>query len=408
MPLDLTKVITQLKNLQTQDLQNNNQNTLESTYKLFQIGVENQDKLIKKLEETKALGTAGFYYATPLGHEPLDKLYDCSRDLSQSHIVVATDGSQINPSAHEFTSACLINIGLISFAYFDNSISPLLSSEPSIYNSTNDILPNEYSENIHDEDLISYERTLKELEELVNLAKRYKAYNKPVIALLDGTLIHWHIEKFNNVFIEQFLKRFSDAMNELKLLKIPIASFLSNSRSNDLINMLRIYKCPFNEVNCKKYCSSIASKDLPCNPVHDYKPVLDRRLVDKFFGSKKTETGTRTILFKSNSKILNYYPDDLKVYFFYINTGTEIARVELPAYVANDQCLLDLLHNTISLQCKVGYGYPVTLSEAHLMAVVNKNDRQVFYNLIKEQILSKKQSTIRLSNKELKKRISFV
>ena len=91
-----------------------------------------------------------------------------------------------------------------------------------------------------------------------------------------------------------------------------------------------------------------------------------------------------------------------------MNTGAEIARVEIPSYVANDKSLLELIHNAVSLQCKVGFGYPVTLSEAHLQAVVNKADRQVFYDLIKEQLLKGRQSPVRLSNKEFKKRVSFV
>ena len=220
-------------------------------------------------------------------------------------------------------------------------------------------------------------------------------------------MIHWHIEKFSNYFVELFIKRFSDALLELKALNIPVASFLSNSRSNDLINMLRIFKCPYDEVNCKKYCSSIESKKFPCNPGPDYVPVLDRKLIGQFFKEKKSSLGSRTILFKSTSKILNLYPDELKVYFFYINTGTETARVEIPEYVASDENLLDLIHNVVFLQCKVGFGYPVTLSEAHLQAVVNKNDRQIFYDLIKEQMLQDKRSIVRLSSKELRKRISF-
>ena len=91
-----------------------------------------------------------------------------------------------------------------------------------------------------------------------------------------------------------------------------------------------------------------------------------------------------------------------------MDTGTEIARVELPAYVAHDKKLLNLVHNVISLQCKAGFGYPITLSEAHLQAVVNRDDRRIFYDLIKEYLLAKHGTSLKLSNKELKKRISFV
>lgn len=412
MPLDLKKVITQIKDLESQDLYQESLNRLESTYKLFETAKEQQVKLVSRLTETKATSGANFYFAMPeeneIKNKTIDTLYESNNNFSVPHIIVASDGSQINPSAHEFTGSCLINIGLVSIPYFDSTIPVSLTSEPTIFNSILDINPSGFTENIQEEDLISYERTLKELEELVKTAKKYSSYKQRIVALLDGTLIHWHIEKFNNTFIDRFIKRFQEAIYELKSLEIPLASFLSNSRSNDLINMLRIFKCPYEQVNCKKYCSTTETKNLPCNPCSNYIPVLDRRLIEKIFTLKKAGAGTRTILFKSNSKILKYYPEDLKVYFFYMNTGTEIARIEFPAYIAGNSNLLNLLHNAIALQCKVGFGYPVSLSEAHLLAVINKKDRDIFYNLLKEHMLKKNQLPLRISNKELKKRISFV
>ncbi len=405
MPLDLKKVILQLKNIENNDVQNLNRNRLDSTYKLLELAFNNQETLKAKLYETQK---SKFFFAIPGSKDNLEQLISSTKDFSSPHITVATDGSQINPSAHEITSSFLINIGLVGIPYFAKDIPVNLTSEPTIYNSQEDINSKTINESMQEDDLISYERTLKEIEEIVKLAKSYKNHNIPVVALLDGTLIHWHIEKFSNYFIENFIKRFSDAMSELKELNIPIASFLSNSRSNDLINMLRIYKCPYKSVDCKKHCGDLDSKSLPCNPCLDYAPVLDRRLIEKYFISKKGETGSRTVLFKSNSKILSYYPDDFKVSFFYMNTGSEIARVEIPAYVANNNSLLELTHNAVTLQCKVGFGYPVTLSEAHLQAVVTKADRQIFYDLIKEQMLKGKQVSVKLSNKELKKRVSFV
>ena len=408
MPLDLKKVIVQLKSIESNDIQNLNISRLDSTFKLFELALNNQETLKAKISETYESKKANFFFAIPESNETLEQAIICNEKFSESHIVIATDGSQISPSAHEVTGSFLINIGLVSIPYFTKDTPVNLSSEPTIYNSQEEISAKISSENIQEDDLISYERTLKEIEELVKLAKNYNKYNLPMIALLDGTLIHWHIEKFSSYFIEHFIKRFSNAMHELKSLNIPVASFLSNSRSNDLINMLRIYKCPYESVDCKKYCGNLEQRNLPCNPCSDYAPVLDRRLIDKYFRDKNATPGTRTILFKSNSKILNFYPDDLKVSFFYINTGSEIARVEIPSYVANDKSLLNLTHNAIALQCKVGFGYPVTLSEAHLQAVVNKADRQVFYDLMTEQLLKRKQTPVRLSNKEFKKRVSFV
>lgn len=412
MTLDVKKLLYKIKSLENTEKSNENLNRLNATYKIFQVAILDDEALLKKLLETKSNSGANFYFGTPeldrANNERLTTLHPCQKNFSQPHITIASDGSQINPSAHEFTNAFLINIGMVAIPYYKSSAQVLLTSEPTIYSSLDEMNLSSNNETHLEEDLVSYERTLKEIECLPDIVEKYKQHNVPIIVLLDGTLIHWHIEKFSNYYIEQFIKRFSNAVLKLKSMNVAFAGFLSNSRANDLINMLRIHKCPYEAVNCKKYCANISYKDLPCNPTLNYKSVLDRRLVEKYFLEVNAEPGTRTVLFRSNSKILNYYHDDLKIFFFYINTGKEIARIEIPAYVAKDKELMDLLHNAISLQCKVGFGYPVTLSEAHLAAVINKSDREIFYSLLKEQVLANKQNPIKLSYKELKKRISFV
>ncbi len=406
MSLDLKKVLSQIKNLENQNSSSSFLERLIKTFNLFKSALKDQNKLLKKIYETQSNGKANFYFAIPDSDQNINEIVEPDKDFKSSHIITATDGSQINPSAHEFTSACLINTGLIAFPYFKKDVPVTLASEPIAYSSTEEISAFT-SESINDEDLISYERTLKEVEELVKLTKSYLKFNLPIVAILDGTLIHWHIEKLNSIYIEKFIERFSNALNELKSLNIPVVSFLSNSRSNDLINMLKISKCIYDEVDCKKHCANIGSKNLPCNPTTDYRPVFDRRIIEKFFKENNALIGSRTSLFRSNSNILNHYENDLKILFFYLNTGTEVARIELPAYVARNKDLLKLVHNAINLQCKVGYGYPSALSEAHNQAVITRSDRELFYELIKKQNINSK-STIKISNKELKKRISFV
>ena len=66
------------------------------------------------------------------------------------------------------------------------------------------------------------------------------------------------------------------------------------------------------------------------------------------------------------------------VCFFYINTGEEIGRVELPSWTAKDKKTLDLVHSVILDQCKRGRGYPISLMEAHEQAVISGADRRYF------------------------------
>ena len=285
MTLDIKKLLTQIKNLEDKEYTNENLNRLEATYALFKSAVHEDELLLKRLIETKDTSGASFYFGTPeiSKNEKLNTLHAPQDDFSQPHITIATDGSQINPSAHEFTNAFLINIGMVGIPYYKSSAKVLIGSEPTIYSSIEEINLLNTPESLLEDDLVSYERTLKEIEYLIKIAEIYKESNIPLIALIDGTLIHWHIEKFNGIYIEHFIKRFSDALLKLKSMNVVIAGFLSNSRANDIVNMLKIFKCPYETINCKKYCTNISYKDLPCNPTLNYKSVLDRRIIERFF-----------------------------------------------------------------------------------------------------------------------------
>ena len=112
--------------------------------------------------------------------------------------------------------------------------------------------------------------------------------------------------------------------------------------------------------------------------------------------------GERTPLFKSSSKILDSYGPHY-IYFFYLHVGAEIARVELPEWVAEDRELLDLVHACVFDQAEKGQGYPVTLSEAHERAVVRGADREAFYRFLGDTFV-KNDIKVGISSKSLKKR----
>ena len=68
-------------------------------------------------------------------------------------------------------------------------------------------------------------------------------------------------------------------------------------------------------------------------------------------------------------------------HFYYLNGGTEIARVEVPGWLAQDPELLALGHAMLVQQCELGFGYPVAVSEAHEQAVITGHDREEFRRL---------------------------
>ena len=75
-----------------------------------------------------------------------------------------------------------------------------------------------------------------------------------------------------------------------------------------------------------------------------------------------------------------------RVHFFYVNVEEEIARVEVPGWVAADRALLDLTHTLVMDNARRGGGYPVVLQEAHEQAVVTGADREAFQNMVERAL----------------------
>ena len=63
---------------------------------------------------------------------------------------------------------------------------------------------------------------------------------------------------------------------------------------------------------------------------------------------------------------------------YYLNGGTEIARIEAPDLLAQDSVLLSVSHAMPVRQRQLGLGYPVAITEAHEPAVITGHDREEF------------------------------
>ena len=99
--------------------------------------------------------------------------------------------------------------------------------------------------------------------------------------------------------------------------------------------------------------------------------------------------------------------DSNKIHYFYLNTGEEIARVEIPKWVVEREDLLRLTPTLILNQCKLGHGYPVSLIEAHEQAVVTSSDRNHFAQMVEAALDEHGMSTY-TSEKNLSKRLRWV
>ena len=95
------------------------------------------------------------------------------------------------------------------------------------------------------------------------------------------------------------------------------------------------------------------------------------------------------------------------MHFYYLNAGAEMARVEVPAWVAESPELLELSHAMLIDQCRKGHGYPIAISEAHEQAVVTTKDREEF-QLMLEGALQDHRLPVYTSQKNFSKRMKWL
>jgi len=300
--------------------------------------------------------------------------------------VLATDGSQIDVDRHQAARCFLINIGSVLLKY-GTSPDARLESFPRLYSGDKDMVIAPASmrdrEQAIEGTLLGIKRSVDECARLAEMGERLPE-NSKVLALLDGSLILWGLvgRDYPDFVIETFLDKgilvHLDRMQKLnETRQFTLASYISFPRSSDVANVLRIAVCPHEIVDTDKYCS-----------------VCDNRVCDKLAGVQDRDLfesllqqGERSAMFYSTSSIVKKYGGHL-VHFFYLKSDEEIARVEIPEWVAKNPALLDLTHSLVLDQCRLGQGYPVALSEAHEQAVVTGADRENFWQLVESLMVT--------------------
>lgn len=379
----------------------------------LEMDLETQ-KISKRLKKVKEVWNQALLNDKSLGQKILNSLdivpWNIARplelltvkesipDIPFKYTVIATDGSQISPSHHEISTCFLINIGKILYTY-GTSQKPIQESQPFLYHKESDLYKifKRQKVGISDE-MIAIERSILEVNELKNLCKLALQRNLPIVGMIDGSLINWGIE--NQTWPEDFqleiMNRYISILDEIKNLGVPICGYISNSRRNDVINMLRLQLCPYEKIDCENMCRN------EINPCDEIVPLYDR-----CFWEQELSEGMRSPVFVGTSKVFEKY-ENHQICFFYLNVGcSEIARIEIPRWVMNNQELLDLVHVVSYEQVRKGQGYPVVLSEAHNQAVIRGSDRVQFYAIISRKMIKEKK-VVALSNKELRKRGGIV
>jgi hypothetical protein len=311
--------------------------------------------------------------------------------MSLPYDVVAVDGSQIYPDNHYQGIDCfLVHTGLCSLSYRQEKSSVHFATEPYLF-ATRDA-QRVYQQSFFSPDLVDLIREDYELALLAAQAQEPEVPGVPRLGLFDGNLLFWHLEAKPQQIKKIFLERYFQHLTVFYQDKFIYAGYLSGARFSDLTSLLRL-----------GLCEGLAVCNLNRSQLYDICSMTEA-LTDAELLAYVLAPGQRTTVFSCTGSIADAYPPHSKPWFFYLHTGDEVVRIEIPAWVLDQEGAVDQIAACCLDQAAKGFGYPVALAEAHAQAVVTSADRSFFYDWISQQSIYH-QRHVSMSPKSLKKKL---
>jgi hypothetical protein len=149
-------------------------------------------------------------------------------------------------------------------------------------------------------------------------------------------------------------ERYVNSMDRLKAAGVALAGFIDRSQSGDLLALMSAEK---------------SNKGGNLYPGLSDSDVFLNLLPPRH----------RSAVFQLHLPIgVSPQGHERAIYFYYLktNSGDQIARIEVPEWVAKDPSLMELVHSGILMECQSTNGYPYSLIRAHELAVVTERERQ--------------------------------
>ena len=312
-----------------------------------------------------------------------------------SYVAAAADGSQAEPDRHGHVAYYLINTGTVLIRYGADPFASL-HTHPHFYYRHEDLFvieeradtwpaDKEPREAQVDGDILAMKRSVAEIHDLARLAENIGA-DIPSVLMIDGTLTLFATTTGDNAWVaEQLVAEYRQGLDKIAGLGLPVVGFVSRSNATWVIDMLQVGVCDRKTAECS-YCRERTEPSAPCALVG----LRDRFLYDSTIDEPGTmaplKPGERSALFQMSATLYQDYHDS-EPFMFYLNTGREIAQVQIPKWVAHDAALLNRVHALVYAQCQNGGGYPTVLMRAHEQAVVTVADRDTIDQLVLSQLI---------------------
>ena len=272
--------------------------------------------------------------------------------------LIGCDGSQILPDRHSPFLYSVINIGLILYHHGSDQ-APLTLTVPFL----------DFPQEEIEDDLerfagasVSVRRDLEEMNQVATLVEQSADLPRPLVAMMDQRLAYWPIG--DTVGYEKSLQSWTNGMKRIQNAGGMVIGYVDRPNSVNVINLLRtldVGNKEFDERDLIRRPNSVTDLEL----FHYLLPPGTR---SKVFGV--IDNSIRNQYFKQAGQ---------EICFFYYrpihSVSNEIARIDLPLWIARSPERVAQIHALVHQQCQLLGGYPYILTRADEIAVVGHQER---------------------------------
>ena len=279
-------------------------------------------------------------------------------NLPEKATLISVDGSQILPDRHAPFIYYLINTGGIVYQH-GSAVAPEVFTTPELFYPSADELD---LGRFNSPTSVSIERDQAEIGELARRTVAHRQSEGPLVALMDQRLLYVPAGELAPQFKDKVLKEWQREMTTIRQAGGWLVGYIDRPAKSSVITMLRTIHPDW----------SAAEPD----NLGTWNGLTDAQLFGRLL-----EPGQRSIVFADVSHANSRFKKAGKlneICFFYLNSaqsGINIARVDLPMWVARDAAAVQSVHELILDQCKILGRYPYVLTRADEMAVVGKQDQ---------------------------------
>jgi hypothetical protein len=316
-------------------------------------------------------------------HEPINRAYPLP-PLPDRATITAADGSQVYPSIHAAAVYYLTNIGVFVY-HHGTEILPEQITEPRLYYTDDDV--RDSAGQVVTNTAVNARRNVAELQVLVRETWHRRDSLCPLLAISDGPLLFWvgkdvpdgrELEAaYMGTLV--WMHDLHATMQREHGLCASLIGYVDRPTSAFLVSLLYLMSL---------YEDDVHGTVLATNG--ELEGLTDRQLMFKLL---RDQPGARSALMVQQSPQNKKYHDkneSLEIAFLYLNVGPlydfQLARIEMPMWVARDPAAVDRVHALVYNQCQMMWRYPYALTRADELAVIRAHEKSQLEELIEIEL----------------------